>query len=143
MGTGSTQAQEHRHGNNMAMGTWARDQHRHGNTGTGSTWAQDQHGHRKTGTGTTWAWEHGHGSNIGTGSTWAQDQHGHGMGTWAQDSSMQQLLDSQGSGGRAPGKLETQCCRNGVSEANLRAEGTGHKLVVDEERQIDYVMSVF
>src|SRR5271163_343086 len=97
------------------------------------TQAQDQHGHRNMGMGSTWAREHGHGINMvmgtraweikmGTG-TWAWDQ------TCAQDSTMQQLLDSQGSGGGAPGKLETQCCRNGVSEAHLRAEGTGHKLV--------------
>ena len=54
---------------------------------------------------------------------------GCGYGTQAQDESMQQLLDSQGTGGGAPGKLETQCCRNGVSEANLHAKGMGHKLV--------------
>src|SRR5271155_3322122 len=102
--------------------TWARDQHRHRNTGMG-TWARDQHRH----------------GNTGTGSTWAQDQHGHGintgMETWAWDSSMQQLFSSQGSGGGAPGKLETQCCRNEVSKAHLRAEGTGHKLVLYMKRK--------
>src|SRR5271163_4232014 len=120
---------------NMDMGyTRAWDKHGHRiNTGMGSTRAW-KHGHRSNmGTRSTWAWKHGHGSNMGTG-TWAWEQHGHGintgMGTWAQDSSILQLLDSQGSGGGAPGKLETRCCRNEVSEAHLRAEGTGRKLVL-------------
>ena len=84
--------------------------------------------------GSTWAQEHEHEINMGTG-TRAWDQQGHQDSTMqqlltrAQDETMQQLLDSQGSGGRAPGKLKAQCCRNGVSEANLRSEGTGHKLV--------------
>src|SRR5271155_3843873 len=61
----------------------------------------------------TWEWNHcGHGVNIGTGSTWVRE-HGHGintgMGTRAKNSSMQQLISSQRSGGGAPGKLMTPC----------------------------------
>ena len=66
---------------------------------------------------------------MGTG-TWAWDQQGRQEQQGHQEEILQQLLDSQGSGGGAPGKLETRCCRNGVSEAHLRAEGTGHKLVL-------------
>ena len=114
MGTGSTRAWEHGHRINMGTrSTWALDQHRDGNMGMGLKHAAiifqpGVRGRSPWQVGDpvpTQAWEH------------------------AQDSTMQQLLDSQGSGGGAPGKLETQCCRNGVSEAHLRAEGTGHKLV--------------
>jgi hypothetical protein len=35
--------------------------------------------------------------------------------------------------GRSPQQAEDLCCRNGVSEANPRAEGTGRKLVLTQE----------
>src|SRR5271163_2174323 len=95
--------------------------------------------------GSTWAREHEHEINMGTG-TRAWDQQGHQdstmqqLLTWAQHETMQQLLDSQGSGGGAPGKLETRCCRNEVSEAHLRAEGTGRKLVSIYEKETAFCL---
>src|SRR5271155_3841805 len=96
------------------------------------TWAQDQHGHRiNTGTGSTQAWKHKYRSNMGTG-TWAWEQHGHrNMGTGLKHVA---IIRQPGVGGRSPWQAETQCCRNGVSEAHVRAEGTGRKLVLYMKR---------